>query len=43
MSDAAVTIGDQLPDLSLPCLDGDTLRLSEPRGKSILLFFWGSW
>lgn len=36
-------VGDQLPALTLPQLDGGELRFDELRGKRYLLFFWGSW
>lgn len=31
------------PDFSLTTFDGETLRLSDFRGKVVLLNFWGSW
>ena len=31
------------PDWTLPLLEGGELRLSQLRGKRVLLFFWGSW
>jgi peroxiredoxin len=31
------------PDFSLPDLDGQTLRLSDLRGKIVLLDFWATW
>ncbi len=37
------TIGEQIPDISLPRLDGGMLRFGDLRGKRLLLFFWGSW
>ena len=36
-------IGMPLPDLTLPRLDGGTLRFSDLHGKRLLLFMWGSW
>lgn len=38
-----VTVGDRLPDLSLPDLNGRPVALSEYRGRKLLLFVWGSW
>jgi peroxiredoxin len=36
-------VGDTLPDITLPKLDGGELDLGSLRGKKLLLFFWGSW
>ena len=36
-------VGEPLPDLVLPRLDGETLDLRELRGRHVALFFWGSW
>lgn len=36
-------VGDRLPDLRLPLLDGGELDFSTLQGKRLLLFFWGSW
>lgn len=36
-------IGDRVPDIALPNLVGDTMRLSDLRGKYVLIDFWGSW
>lgn len=36
-------VGDPLPDLKLPLLDGGHLAFGDLRGKRLLLFFWGSW
>lgn len=35
--------GDQAPDFALPTITGDTLRLSDYRGKIVLLDFWATW
>lgn len=37
------TVGDRLPEWSLPTLDGTELQLNALRGKRVLLFIWGSW
>jgi len=38
-----VEVGDLAPEISGPDLDGQTLRLSEQRGKVVALLFWGHW
>lgn len=40
---AIARVGDLLPELTLPLLDGGVLSLGSLRGKRLLLFFWGSW
>ena len=37
------SVGQSPPDFSLPSLDGSHWRLSEARGKAVLLNFWASW
>lgn len=37
---AALTVGSQAPDFELPAGGGGTLRLSELRGKSVVLYFY---
>lgn len=32
-----------LPDIALPAVNGDTVRLSSQQGKVVLLDFWASW
>jgi peroxiredoxin len=39
----AVGVGDRLPEVTLPGLDGPMVALGALRGKRRLLFFWGSW
>jgi peroxiredoxin len=36
-------IGDTVPEIALPNLVGDTMKLSNLRGKFVLIDFWGSW
>lgn len=36
-------VGFELPDISLPLLDGTKTYLSDYRGKYVLLDFWASW
>ena len=31
------------PDFALPDLDGRTVKLTELRGKVVLLFYWATW
>jgi peroxiredoxin len=35
--------GDMAPDFALQSLDGKTVRLSDYRGKAVLLNFWATW
>ena len=39
----AVAVGQVPPDFSLAGLDGQTVKLSEQRGKVVVLDFWGTW
>jgi len=39
----SLRIGKRAPDLSVQTLDGDPLRLSDYRGKFVLLDFWATW
>lgn len=36
----SVTEGQQAPDFALPATDGSTIRLSELRGKKVVLYFY---
>lgn len=36
-------VGEPAPDFALPTLAGDTLRLSELRGQTVVLNFWATW
>jgi len=36
-------VGNKAPDIVLPSKDGGVLRLSELRGKMVLIDFWASW
>jgi len=37
------SVGDALPPIALPGLDGRTIRLHDFRGKRLLVFMWASW
>ena len=39
----SINLGDEAPDFSLPSLDGEQVRLSDYRGKKLVLFMWASW
>ncbi|EJX10888.1 thioredoxin family protein [gut metagenome] len=36
-------VGHELPDITLPLIDGSKHKLSDYRGKFVLLDFWASW
>ena len=36
-------VGNELPDITLPLIDGSKHKLSDYRGKYVLLDFWASW
>jgi thiol-disulfide isomerase/thioredoxin len=41
--EAQIKYGQLAPEIALPALNGDTLRLTSLRGKVVLLDFWASW
>lgn len=40
---AQIKYGNKAPEIALPSVNGDTLRLSSLKGKVVLLDFWASW
>ncbi len=40
---AQPAVGRPAPDFTLPALDGSTFRLSDQRGKPVVLNFWATW
>ena len=38
-----VSIGDDAPDFSVTMMDGTNVKLSDLRGKVVLLNFWATW
>ena len=42
MSDI-LKVGDLVPDISLPLLNGDTVTLKGFSGKKYILYMWASW
>lgn len=38
-----IGIGDVAPDFTLSTLDGETVSLSDYRGKAVMLDFWAEW
>lgn len=38
-----VQVGNSVPDVSLTDMDGKAVRLSQFRGKKLILFNWASW
>jgi cytochrome c biogenesis protein CcmG/thiol:disulfide interchange protein DsbE len=42
-SDAQPAVGRLAPDFTLPTLDGGEFRLSDQRGKPVVLNFWATW
>jgi thiol-disulfide isomerase/thioredoxin len=43
VASARITQSTVAPDFSLESLDGPTMRLSDLRGKAVLLNFWATW
>lgn len=43
MSQTAIEIGKQVPDVALTDMNGKAVKLSDFRGKKLILFNWASW
>lgn len=41
--DGSYDIGEVVDDFELPTIDGDTVRLSDHRGRPVLIFFTTTW
>ncbi len=41
--DVGIRIGNLAPDFSLKGLDGQTVKMSELRGKPVMVNFWATW
>ncbi|MEX2356174.1 MAG: redoxin family protein [Thermaerobacterales bacterium] len=39
----AIKIGEKMPSLKLPGLDGTEIDLASYQGRKVLLFVWASW
>jgi peroxiredoxin len=42
-AEARINPGDVAPDFTLETLKGETVSLSDYRGKGVLINFWGTW
>jgi thiol-disulfide isomerase/thioredoxin len=38
-----IEVGNAAPEIALPGINGDTIKLSSLRGKYVLIDFWASW
>jgi len=42
-SHAQVKVGNMAPEITLPGIDGNPIRLSDTKGKVVIVDFWASW
>lgn len=42
-NETGIAIGDMAPDFELETVEGETVRLSDYRGKRVLVNFWATW
>ncbi|WP_173916415.1 TlpA disulfide reductase family protein [Halobacillus sp. Marseille-Q1614] len=42
-AEEGLTIGDRAPDVELETMEGETAKLSDLRGKKVILNFWATW
>ena len=38
-----IAVGKEAPEIEGPDIDGESFKLSDYRGKVVLLDFWGDW
>jgi peroxiredoxin len=43
MASEKIRVGAEAPEIAMPNPDGETMKLSDLRGKVVLLDFWASW
>lgn len=43
LDDRTVALGEPVPDFAIEANDGSVIRLSDFRGKTVVLNFWASW
>ncbi len=42
-AEVRIAVGKEIPEISLPGIDGQMKALADLRGKNVILFFWASW
>ena len=40
---SSIKVGDEVPNFTLPSLDGKPVSLTDFKGKRLAVFFWASW